>query len=122
MSGLRPFPAFSRGLQGLGGVLAALSVALAAYASHGVEMAARGNLQTAAVFAFGHGIALAALAPGCTRRLGGAALVMIAAGVLLFSGSLALAHFAGVPTRFAPLGGSLMILGWLGFAADAIRR
>ena len=46
-----------------GSVLAGLSVALAAYAAHaGLGDKAQGNLQQAALFAFGHGVALAALA------------------------------------------------------------
>ena len=43
------------------------------------------------------------------------------AGVLLFAGSLVAAHAFGLPTRLAPLGGSLMILGWLLHAAAAAR-
>ena len=40
----------------------------------------------------------------------------------MFSGSLVGAVFAGLPTRFAPIGGSLMILAWVLYAIDALRR
>jgi len=111
-----------RALVAIGAVFAACAVALAAYASHGVDGEARMRLQTAAAFAFGHGIALAALAPHCARRLGVAALMALAVGTVLFSGSLASAHFFGSPTRLAPIGGSTMIVGWLLHAIDAWRR
>lgn len=104
-----------------GGVLAALAVGLLAYASHAVDGPAQARLQTAAMFAFGHGVALAALAPAATRRLAQGALLMLLAGVLLFSGSLVLDVFLQWPTTLAPAGGSLLIAGWLLWAADAAR-
>lgn len=104
-----------------GGVLAAAGVGLSAYAAHGAEGVARANLQSAALFALVHGIALAALSPHTPRRLGTLALAMLLLGVLLFSGSLAAAQFFGTPTRLAPMGGSMIMLGWLLFAADALR-
>lgn len=109
-------------LAAAGGVLAAAGVGLSAYAAHGAEAAARANLQSAALFALAHGIALASLSPHTPRRLGTLALAMLLLGVLLFSGSLAAAHFFGMSTRFAPMGGSMMIFGWLLFAVDALRR
>lgn len=111
-----------RALAAIGAVLAACAVALAAYASHGADGESRMRLQAAAVFALAHGIALAALAPHCVRRLGALALVALAIGTLLFSGSLVGAHFFGWPTRLAPIGGSAMIAGWLLYAIDAWRR
>lgn len=110
----------SRALIAGGAVLAAAGIALSAYAVHGGE--GRASLQMAALFAFGHGIALAALAPRAMRALARVALAMLLLGVLLFSGSLTAAHFHGVPTTLAPFGGGLMILAWLVFAADALRR
>lgn len=105
-----------------GSVLAAAGVGLSAYAAHGAEGLARANLQSAALFALAHGIALAALSPHTPRRLGTLALAMLLLGVLLFSGSLAAAHFFGAPTRLAPMGGSMIMLGWLLYAVDALRR
>lgn len=105
-----------------GAVCAALGVALSAYAAHGAEGPAQARLQAAALFAFGHGVALAAL--GARRRGSPASLGLglLLAGVVLFSGSLAGAALAGWPTRAAPWGGSLAMLGWLLLAADFLRR
>lgn len=80
------------------------------------------RLLLAAVLAFGHGVALAALAPAAVRRLARGALFGLLAGVLLFSGSLAASHFLGTSTALAPFGGGLLILAWLLYAADAARR
>lgn len=115
-------PVAPRALAASGAVLAAVAVALSAYAAHAVDGLAQHRLQTAALFAFGHGIALAALAPQVRGRLGIGALVLLVLGTLLFSGSLAAAVFLDAPTRLAPAGGSLMILAWLAYAANALRR
>lgn len=112
----------SRALIAGGAVLAAAGIALSAYAAHGASGEGRASLQMAALFAFGHGLALAALAPRATRVLARLALAALLLGVLLFSGSLTAAHFHGLATTLAPFGGSLMILAWLVFAADALRR
>lgn len=105
-----------------GGLLAGCSVGLAAYASHGVsEALAQSRLETAALFAFGHGVALAALSVGTTRRLGRIALACLLIGTLLFSGSLVAAVFLGTPTRLAPSGGLALMLGWLLWSFDAVR-
>ena len=109
-------------LAAVAAVLAAASVALLAYASHGSEGEAQARLQTAAVFGFGHGVAIAALAPRSGRRLARLALFALLAGVVLFSGSLVLNVFAQVPTALAPFGGGLLIGGWLLWAVDAVRR
>lgn len=105
-----------------GAVCAALAVALAAYASHGASGQAQSQLQTAALFAFGHGVALAALAPASSGGLRGAALGALLVGMLLFSGSLAAGVLLGWPTAAAPLGGTLMIVGWLLLAVGLLRR
>lgn len=105
-----------------GALYAAAGVALSAYAAHAAEGAAQSRLQTAAAFAFGHGVALAALAPATTRRLGRAALLALCLGALLFSGSLAGSVLAQWPTTLAPFGGMLLIGGWLAFSIDLLRR
>lgn len=112
----------ARLLAATGAVLAACAVGLSAYAAHAVAAETRVQLQTAAIFAFGHGIALATLAPRSARRLGLAALALLALGTLLFSGSLVARHAFGTSTALAPFGGTLMILAWLLHAADALRR
>jgi uncharacterized membrane protein YgdD (TMEM256/DUF423 family) len=106
-----------------GALLAASAVALGAYSAHGVADAhAQSSLQTAALYAFGHGVALAALAAGTTRSLGHAGLSLLLLGTLLFSGSLVLGGLVQASTRFAPVGGLCLILGWLLWALDAMRR
>lgn len=112
----------TRLLTASGAVLAALSVALSAYAAHAVDAGEQHRLYTAALFAFGHGIALAALAPQLRRKLTLAALSTLLLGTLLFSVSLAAAVAMGTSTALAPFGGTLMILAWLLYAADALRR
>lgn len=106
-----------------GGVLAAVSVGLGAYAAHGVADAqAQSSLQTAALYAFGHGIALAALSAGTARLLGRVGLYLLLVGTLLFAGSLAGNALAQLGSPLAPVGGIGMILGWLLWALDALRR
>lgn len=105
-----------------GAALAAAGIALAAYAAHMAEAAGQGRLHTAALFAFGHGVALAALAPHAGRGPRRLALAGLLLGVLLFAGGLAAAHFFAAPTRAVPFGGGLMMLAWLLYAADALRR
>lgn len=106
-----------------GALSAAIAVALGAYAAHGVADAhAQSSLQTAALYAFGHGVALAALAGGTVRSLGRAGLYLLLLGTLLFSGSLALAVLAQFTTKLAPAGGISLIVGWLLWALDAVRR
>jgi uncharacterized membrane protein YgdD (TMEM256/DUF423 family) len=106
-----------------GALFAAIAVALSAYAAHGVADAhAQSSLQTAALYAFGHGIALASLAAGTVRSLGRAGLYLLLLGTLLFSGSLALAVLAQFTTKLAPAGGISLIVGWLLWALDSMRR
>lgn len=113
-------------LTAAGAVLAAAGVALAAYAAHATDRTAgpgvRESLQSAALMALAHGIALAALARQTVRRIGLVALWTLLVGVLLFSGGLLVAHVFDVRARTAPFGGSLLILGWLLYAAGAIRK
>lgn len=113
--------AASRVLRAAGALLAAVAVALSAYAAHGAEGEARAGLQTAALFAFGHGLALVALARARLSRTSLAALAMLLAGTLLFSGALVSKHLLGGPSATAPFGGSVLILGWLLCAVSALK-
>lgn len=112
----------TRWLAAAGSLLAAAGVAVSAYAAHAVQGDARSALYTAAVLAFGHGIALAALAPRTATRLGLVALWGLLSGTVLFSGSLVLDHALGLPVALAPFGGSLLILSWLLHAAAGVRH
>lgn len=104
-----------------GALCAAAAVALAAFAAHGTSGEAQSRLWLAAVFAFGHGLALAVLAPAA-RGLGRLAMSLLYVGVLLFSGSLVFNVLAHWPTTLAPFGGTLLILGWLLYAIETLRR
>ena len=103
---------------GLAGLYGAAGVALAAWASHraGGEI-----LMTAALFLLLHAAAMLAIALAPARRalLWGASI--LATGVGLFSGDLALRLIANVKplALAAPFGGMLMILGWLWLAGAA---
>lgn len=98
-------------------LICGLSVALAAYASHGAEGDSARRLAMSAAFAFAHGVALIALASRVSRmaKFGKGALL---AGVLLFPGSLIAAVFLHLPTTLAPFGGVLLIAGWIVLAVD----
>lgn len=111
---------FGRLAGAAGALCAGAGVAMAAYASHGVTGQAASWLQTAALFAFGHGAAVALLSalPARALRL---AMALLLVGMLLFSGSLAGAALLAWPTALAPFGGSLMMLGWLLLAIDLAR-
>lgn len=112
-----------RWLAAAGAVLAALAVGLAAHASHGTEGEAQARLQSAALFLFGHGVALAALGPLAAGRVWRVlALTSLLAGTLLFAGSLVGNVFLQWPTALAPMGGTLMMAGWLAWAAAAVRQ
>jgi uncharacterized membrane protein YgdD (TMEM256/DUF423 family) len=118
----RMIPRANAWLAATGALLAAISVALAAYASHAALGPAQARLQLAAAFAFGHGLSLAALAPSMASGMGRVALAALAAGTLLFSGSLAGAALAQWPTTLATSGGLLMIGAWLALAVAFLRR
>ena len=106
-----------------GGSFAACAVALSAYAMHAtLDPHAREQVVIAAAFAFGHGLALAALARHGAHWLGALSLSALFVGVVLFAGSLVGAAVAHAPTTFAPLGGMITIAGWLLFALHSLRR
>ncbi|PWB82079.1 MAG: DUF423 domain-containing protein [Methylocystaceae bacterium] len=104
-------------LQGGGGVL------LSAAAAH-IESSA--NLTTASQFLMIHAaaaLAFAAIAAsGVYQRWLGGAVAALQAGVTLFAGDLALRAMTGAKLfpYAAPLGGSLVILGWTAAAAWAL--
>jgi len=102
----------------VGALLAAASIGLSAYASHGVaDPLAQQHLNLAALYAFAHGAVLVALGP---RAHG--AIAHLALYVLLFSGSLVGGALWQWPTRMAPIGGTSMMAGWVLLAINALRR
>jgi uncharacterized membrane protein YgdD (TMEM256/DUF423 family) len=105
----------------LAATIAALSVALGAYAVHAAQAQDRQRLALAAAFAFGHALALLLL-HSRQNRLATAARSCFMVGIALFSGSLAAAALFGTTTRWVPFGGSLLILGWLVASVDFLRK
>ncbi|KDE88813.1 DUF423 domain-containing protein [Stenotrophomonas maltophilia] len=107
----------------LGALLAAVSIGLSAYASHGVaDPLAQQHLNMAALYAFAHGAVLVALGPRAHGAIAHLALYVLLLGVLLFSGSLVGGALWQWPTRMAPIGGTSMMAGWVVLAINALRR
>jgi uncharacterized membrane protein YgdD (TMEM256/DUF423 family) len=109
-------------LAAAGGLSAAAAVALSAYAAHAATGPAQSRLQTAALFALLHGVALAALASDAERTLTRIALTALLLGLLTFSGSVAMSALLQWPATLAPLGGMLLIAGWIVYAIDRLRH
>lgn len=106
---------FARRAQGsCGALLALLAIGCSAWATHGLAPGrAQHNVLMACLYAFGHGAVLAVLAQQALSALARAGLWVLLCGVLLFSGSLLAGAVLGWSARAAPLGGLLLMLGWL---------
>ena len=117
---LSRFPLFA------GAVLATLGVALGAFAAHGLRAVLDQNAlawwQTAVQYQMWHAIGLIALGAARFSRSVLPAL-LLAAGTVIFAGTL-YAMALGGPRwlgAITPIGGSLMIAGWLVFAWRVLR-
>jgi uncharacterized membrane protein YgdD (TMEM256/DUF423 family) len=99
----------------IAGLVGAGGVAAAAASSHMVE--SRNLAAMAAVF-LSHGPALLAVGLFGKSRAFAISGAILAVGTVIFGADLALREFSGTPlfTGAAPIGGGLMILGWVGFA------
>jgi uncharacterized membrane protein YgdD (TMEM256/DUF423 family) len=100
-----------------GGLCGVAGVALSAVAAH----AGGGNIETAASFLLMHApafLAIGMLGAGRILRTGGFVLLI---GLLVFAGDLVMRHYAGARLfpMAAPIGGGLLILGWLILALSA---
>jgi uncharacterized membrane protein YgdD (TMEM256/DUF423 family) len=100
-----------------GGLCGVAGVALSAAAAH----AGGGNIETAASFLLMHApafLAIGLLGAGRVLRIGGFVLLF---GLLVFAGDLVMRHYAGARLfpMAAPIGGGLLILGWLIVALSA---
>lgn len=114
----------------LGALNGALAVALGAFAAHGLEGAVPADdlaaFETGARYHLVHAVAMVAAgllslhAPG---RGAGTAGLLFLAGIVLFSGSLYVLGFTGsrALVLVTPVGGLLLILGWIVLAAAAAR-
>jgi uncharacterized membrane protein YgdD (TMEM256/DUF423 family) len=113
LANLRPLILFVSGLMGASGV------ALAAAASHGGDTHFLGSAST---MCLAHAPVLLALCLGhAALRTAMPAALVLALGTILFAADLVSRHYLGdraFPLA-APLGGTLMILGWLIIAAGA---
>jgi uncharacterized membrane protein YgdD (TMEM256/DUF423 family) len=117
---LQRFPLFA------GALLAACGVALGAFGAHGLRAllddSALGWWQTAVQYQMWHAVGLLALG---AARLPGSRLpaVLLTLGTVIFAGTLYAMALGGPRWLGAvtPLGGSLMILGWLVVAWRALR-
>ena len=110
----------------LGSVLGALAVGIGAFGAHALKASLEASgradtFETAVKYQFYHalaivlvGVLLSRADPGAAKWLNWAGYAF-AAGVLIFSGSLYTICFTGI-TKFgavAPIGGLLMIAGWV---------
>lgn len=110
---LRPLVLFVSGLMGLSGV------ALAAAASHGGDTHFLGNAST---MCLAHAPVLLVLYVGhATFRTATLSALVLCLGTILFAGDLVARHYFGdrLFPFAAPMGGTLMMLGWLLIAAGA---
>ncbi len=113
-----------RALVALGAVAGCLGVALSAAAAH---VSGGGTLDTSARFLLAHAPALVGLAGAAAaglvhRRLALVSGALLAIGLALFSGDLAIRGFgAASPVPMAaPTGGILLMAGWAVAAAAAV--
>lgn len=99
-------------LTALAALSAAIAVAAGAYGAHGAVGKAAEWLRTGAIYQLIHAVAVLSLGRGGTVR----ALLLL--GSAIFAGTLYLMAF-GFPRwlgAVTPLGGALMIIGWLWLA------
>ncbi len=99
-------------------LLAALAVAIGAYAAHGMRATATAEavavVQTAVQYQMWHALALLGLALLPDTRWRQLAAGLFVAGIVLFSGSLYVLSFTPLrPGLLTPLGGLLLMTGWL---------
>lgn len=106
----------------MAGIMGAVGIASAAAASHSAEPRLLAN---ASAMCLAHAPALIALyAAWPFLRTAGLAILLLSAGTSLFAADLFMRHFLGhgLFPMSAPLGGMVMIAGWLAVAAGAFFR
>jgi uncharacterized membrane protein YgdD (TMEM256/DUF423 family) len=111
-----------RGLLVVAGLAGILGVAMAAAGAHvpgGERLATAGNMamaQAPALLALGYFVPATALLMSISAWA-------IALGLIGFSGALAFHTLSGSPALsfLAPIGGTTMMIGWLGVAISALR-
>ena len=111
-------------------VFGALAVLLGAFAAHGLKNTLSAEylavLQTGVQYQFIHALALLLVALLAQHRASPAlvfAAVFFTLGIIFFSGSLyVLVLTPFKPGLITPLGGSLLVLGWLSLGVSALRK
>ncbi|MEO8000352.1 MAG: DUF423 domain-containing protein [Arenimonas sp.] len=102
-------------------LLCAWSVAMSAYASHGLQGDSRQRMFMASYFAFAHGLSLIMLVRLSSARSNLWACSLMLSGLLMFSGSLSLAAIWHTSTALAPAGGMALIIAWCWTAVNFFR-
>ncbi len=113
----------TRVIRVLAGVFGFWGVAGGALAAHAVkDPHAAAIVRMGANYALVHGILL--LCWEAEDKIARAAMACFTAGTLFFSGSLALKYGLGITAAgvFAPVGGTLLMLGWLTVIARSLRK
>jgi uncharacterized membrane protein YgdD (TMEM256/DUF423 family) len=103
----------------IAGLMGVFGVAAAAAASHGADPRLLGG---ASAMCLAHAPTLVALHAGWRDfRTAAVAALLLAAGTAVFAADLAMRHFAGdgLFPMSAPLGGLMMMAGWLAVAVGA---
>ena len=111
-------------------IFGALAVLLGAFAAHGLKNTLSVEylavLQTGVQYQFIHALALllvALLAQHCASRVLLLAAILFTLGIVLFSGSLYILVLTPLkPGLITPIGGSLLVLGWISLAISALRK
>ena len=114
----------ARSLAAFGALNGAMAVAIGAFAAHGAEAPAQALLQTAGQYQMVHGLlaVTCAIWPGATRSARTAGWLASAGGLVFAAALTAIALLdLTVMGAVAPVGGLLMILGWLTVAFAALR-
>lgn len=102
----------------IAGLLGMTAVAMAAVGAHAVtDLQAAGSVERASLYQLLHALALliSTFWAGGIIRL---SRWLMLSGIFLFSGSIYLKYLFNIPnaTAYAPTGGTLLMLGWLGFS------
>ena len=112
-----------------GALFGLTAIALGAFVEHGLRPGLSAhdidNLAIALRYQLVHAVLLVALGLfGPAQRWLSYASGCFVAGVLCFSGGIEVAFIGGVPAalRLAPVGGSLLMLGWLLLAVAGVTR
>jgi uncharacterized membrane protein YgdD (TMEM256/DUF423 family) len=119
-----------RSILGTGAVLMALALALGAFGAHGLEVFLAENgrtatFETAVKYHFYHALGIIMMGVLSKMEMKGVHISasLLFSGILIFSGSLYILCLSGIGILGAitPIGGLLLIAGWIHFAWIAIK-